>query len=118
MTCPDCGSPLRRSNEPPDGRRRHAGRGLCRTCYHRRERRGTLPDRERRTAADWRADYDLLTSAGLTPAQVADRLGVTRWAVYKARTRLAYPHPGDEPVDGPPRNLTERLDTGLAPALD
>jgi hypothetical protein len=103
MTCHDCGGQMRRQTDPPDGRRPHYGRGLCRACYLRRSRAGTLADveRRRRSGADFRDDYRLLTAEGFTPAQVADRLGVTRAAVYKARTR----------------NPTERLDSGLAPAL-
>lgn len=52
-TCHDCHRTLRPSNAPiSEGTVRHEGHGRCTGCYRRRQRAGTLPEREKKTPCD------------------------------------------------------------------
>lgn len=44
MTCAECGRAMRHQKSAPDGRPRHAARGLCDTCYVRAARQGQLDE--------------------------------------------------------------------------
>lgn len=66
-------------------------RGLCRSCYERAWRTGTLdqhkPERTQRRLDDFAADYELLRSEGYTRRQIAERLGMRYAAVTRAYGR-------------------------------
>jgi hypothetical protein len=81
---------MRPAGHPADGQRpRHAGRGLCEACSKRHRNAGDLEDVERttRTRDELLTDYRHLAAEGHPVPVIADRLGVTRWAIYKARAR-------------------------------
>ena len=65
------------------GKRRHAGRGLCTSCYARARRTGELPDHERRhwRAADlweeWQHLADPLAHVTAEAERLAPQLGVS-----------------------------------------
>lgn len=89
MTCRDCQTPMRAWGQPPDGRRLHCGRGLCANCWRRHRLAGDLEHIERRTHSrdQLLADYRHLTAEGHDIQQIAERLGVTPSAIYKALAR-------------------------------
>ena len=73
--------------------REHEGRGLCGSCWQRARLRGELADYPRvlRTRKEFLADYIPLREVGLSTREIAQRMGVTRSAIYVAlrRARLA-----------------------------
>lgn len=95
MNCRSCDRPMvpqrTRVADVPPGHARYEGRGLCNGCWARHHRHGDLYrfDRIFHPWRDTREDHDFLLQAdpSLTPAQIADRLGMTVAALRKALAR-------------------------------
>jgi hypothetical protein len=100
---PACGIPLVFKPEPTTvGTRRHIGRGLCSTCYHRQRRAyeptGTadefvidcvLTGESMATRpAERRVLIPELTRRGLPAAEIARRLRVDTRTVHRIRTQM------------------------------
>ena len=89
-TCAGCGRPL-----VPYGRARsgdavmHCGRNLCSTCYSAAHTSGALDDYPPsvRPSADTLADWEILRARGMTRAEAAEHVGMTRVAFAQAITR-------------------------------
>lgn len=91
IPCAHCGIPMvpraRKIKTPlPPGHRRHAGRGLCNSCYRSHEIRD-LYDTIFRPRDERVEEAQFLLDAGYSPRQVVDRLGITAGAVARAAYR-------------------------------
>lgn len=100
-TCLDCGrTTVNRYLELPAAVTA-SGRGLCRRCYSRHERRGTLVDfpRTTRSRDELLDDWVLLREQGLDRRAAAARMGMTYSAFDRALVRAR--SKGDPRAFGP-----------------
>lgn len=97
MNCARCGHTIHPQFRHCSRKNSNNGRDLCKQCYAKATRDGTLADYERRTRSrdELLDDYMLLRSEGYSWRHIAERLGMTYPAFERAMLRAR--------ADGDPR---------------